>query len=249
MKVFYSVFYLLLLLTGFACKKDEVTGMDLTIRLQVLYQGNPMTNQVEYAYPDGKTFILTKFSTYMSDLTVQSGSQEETLEEVLLINMTETMRTSAGSEQGYLVYSGKTKLNSIDRIHFNLGLTPEQNSTIPADHTPGTPLAMPGEYWLAWESFIFTKIEGWIDLDGDQMAETGVALHLGSDEVLKSFSFDTLDRTGTLTILIDLAQVFSQDGTIYDIEANPQIHSLSQIESLRELSNNLEKAVTLKTVL
>ena len=50
-------------------------------------------------------------------------------------------------------------------------------------------------------------------------------------------------------IQIDLAKVLAREVKIYDIEANPQIHSLSQIESLRELSNNLEKAISIKSIL
>lgn len=237
----------LLVLLIWGCGKDE-EGTEVTVRLQVLYNGEPMITQTNYSYPDGKTFVLTKFSTYMTDLALQSGNNDQLIEEIQLINMTETQRSEESSEQGYLIYSGKTNLNSIDQIHFNLGLTPEQNSTVPADHDPGTPLAMAGEYWLAWESYIFTKIEGWIDLDNDGMAETGVALHLGSNEVMKSFSLQNIDATTDITIQIDIAKIFARD-KIYDIEANPQIHSLSQIESLRELANNLENAVSLKTSL
>lgn len=249
MEKIYQVLLLIVLLGISSCRKEEEKGIDVSIRLQLLYNGEPMVTQQNYTYPDGKAFVLTKFSTYLTDLAIQSGNQSEDLEDVQLINMTETLRSSAGSEMGYLIYSGKSKLTSVEQLHFNLGLTPEQNGTIPADHNSGTPLAMAGEYWLAWESYIFTKIEGWIDLDADGMAETGVALHLGSDEVMKSFSFQNLDGENELIIQIDLARVFQQGNKIYDIEANPQIHSLSQIESLRELSNNLEKAVTLKTTL
>jgi len=247
MNILKKVLIPTLLLLIWGCKKDD-EGMEASIRLQLLYNGIPMVTQQNYDYPDGKTFVLTKFSSYMTELSLQSGSSEQQIEEVQLINMTETLRTEETSQQGFLIFSGKTKLNSIDQIHFNLGLTPEQNSTIPADHDPGTPLALAGEYWLAWESYIFTKIEGWIDLDGDGMAEAGVALHLGSDEVMKSFSLQNIDGSNALVIQIDLARIFEQD-KVYDIEANPQIHSLSQIESLRELSNNLEKAVSLKSTL
>jgi hypothetical protein len=232
-----------------SCTKDG-QGIETNIRLQLTYNGDPMVTQRNYTYPDGKTFVLTKFSTYMTGLSTQSDIGEQQIDDVRLINMTETLQSEQTSAQGILIYSGKIKGNSIDQIHFNLGLTPEQNSTVPADHDPGTPLAMAGEYWLAWKSYIFTKIEGWIDLDGDGMAETGVALHLGSDQAMRSFRvFPPSSDNSEITIQIDLARIFDQEGKIYDIEANPQIHSLSQIEALRELSNNLEKAIFIKAIL
>ncbi|MCB0687074.1 MAG: hypothetical protein KDC53_11125 [Saprospiraceae bacterium] len=236
----------LVILTG--CQKDD-EGVDVSIRMQLLYHGEPMLSQQAYSYPDGKAFILTKFSTYMSDLVIYNGNTSQELKDVQMLNMTETLRSQEGTADGLLVYAGKTKLSSINQLDFNLGLTPEQNSTIPADYDSGTPLSLASEYWLAWESYIFTKIEGWIDLNGDGVAEEGVALHLGSDEVMKSFSFALPTGMTDIVIQIDLGKIFEQNGKIYDIEANPQIHSLSQIDALRELSNNLEQAVSLKTPL
>lgn len=240
--------YLLFIITGLllsGCKKDV---QEVTIKMQLLYNGSPMLTQQNYPYPDGRTFVLTKFSTYLTDLIIESGTASQELEEVRLVNLTETLRSMITSNEGYTIYQGETNLSSIQNLHFNFGLTTAQNKTIPADYPSGHPLAMPGEYWLAWESYIFTKIEGWIDLNNDGMAETGVALHLGSDEAMKSFTFTNLDGTNELTIQIDLARVFEQENKIYDIEANPQIHSLSQLESLQELSKNLEKAISLKTI-
>ncbi|MBK8503751.1 MAG: hypothetical protein IPL46_16980 [Saprospiraceae bacterium] len=231
-----------------SCHKDD-GGVDAVVKLQVLYNGEPMVTQKEYTYPDGKVFVLTRFSVYISEMSLESDEQSQIVNDVQFVNMTETLKNASSSAQGYTLFEGKSKLKSIDQLRFNIGLTPGQNSTVPADHASGNPLAMPGEYWLAWKSYIFLKIEGWIDLDGDGMAETGVALHLGSDEVMKSFLFDNLDGGTDLTIQIDLAKVLAQEGKIYDIKSNPQIHSLSQIESLRELSNNLEKAIILKTTL
>lgn len=239
----YKVFYLILGLAIVGCRKDDAT--EAVIRMQLLYNGEPMITQQEYDYPDGKTFILTKFSTYLSNITLQSGNETRLVEEVRLINLTETLRNAASSLEGYTIFKGETGLNSVDKIHFNIGLTPEQNSRLPADYPSGHPLALAGEHWLAWQSYIFVKIEGWIDLDDDGMAETGVALHLGADQVMKPMTLFSPGSAMDITIQIDLARIFMQN-TIYDIRTNPQIHSLSQIEALIELSNNLEKAVTIK---
>jgi hypothetical protein len=229
-------------LTFFSCKKD---GEPITIHLQLLYDGDPMVMQQEYAYPDGKTFIATKVSMYLSDINLEGSVKSLSIADVAFVNFSESHRTAESASEGYLLYNDKVDFGSIESLQFNVGLTPEQNRTVPADYASGTPLAMPGEYWLAWDSFIFVKIEGRIDLDGDGITEEGVALHLGSDQVMQSFSLANTNGSTALTVAIDISKIFAND-KIYDIGANPQIHSLSQMPSLLELSENLSHAIFLK---
>ena len=119
---------------------------------------------------------------------------------------------------------------------------------MPADHPSGNPLANSGEYWLAWNSYIFFKIEGYIDLDGDDEPETGVALHLGSDEVMRAFDLQNNTGTNDVMIQIDLNKIFGTN-PVYDIVANPQIHSLSQLPAILELAQNLGTAVEIQSSL
>ena len=144
-----------------------------------------------------RSLCLPDFPYIYQRCPLNQPAKVRIVRDVQFVNMTETLRNAGNSADGYTLFEGKTKLSALDRLRFNIGLTPEQNSTVPADYTSGSPLAMPGEYWLAWKSYIFLKIEGWIDLDGDGMAETGVALHLGSDEVMKSISPWTINMALT----------------------------------------------------
>ena len=67
---------------------------------------------------------------------------------------------------------------------------------------------------------------------------------MGSDQVMQSFSLDNSRGQTALTVSFDVAKIFASEN-IYDIGANPQIHSLSQMPALLELTENLKHAVFL----
>ncbi len=238
-----GIVLVLLLLLPLGCKEEK---LNITLHIQLLYDGNPLLMQQEYSYPDGKVFSLTRVSMYLSDLIIGDEDQEQLLHEVHFADLTTSHRDLSSASSGYLLFGGETSLSRVSSIDFNVGLTPEQNSTVPADYSSGDPLAMTGEYWLAWNSYIFVKIEGWIDLNNDGAPETGVALHLGSDDAMSTISLDNTESVTDITIQVDVNKIFA-GGNIYDIEANPQIHSLSQKAALIELSSNLNKSISLKT--
>ncbi|NND33680.1 MAG: hypothetical protein HKN76_13915 [Saprospiraceae bacterium] len=237
---FLALVFLLMIL---GCKKDTT---EVSVYFQLVYDGEPMIMQQEYLYPGGKTFIATKVSMYLSDLSIASNNESVVIDDVRFVNLTESHRTAKLAAQGLLLYQEDLEMDGVKNLRFNIGLTEEQNKTVPADYPSGHPLAMPGEYWLAWDSYIFFKIEGKIDLDEDGIAEAGVALHLGSDQVMRSFDLINLSGGNHLTVEIDVTKIFGTD-KVYDITENPQIHSLSQMPALLELSNNLTTAVSLKS--
>ena len=146
---------LIIFLTSLGCKKE---GEQVSIHLRLTYGGEPMVMTQEYAYPDGKTFLATKVSMYLSDISLEGNDKSLAIADVAFINLSESHRTAESATEGYVLYDEKVDLGRINTLHFNIGLTPEQNRTVPADHPSNSPLAMPGEYWLAWDSYIFFKI-------------------------------------------------------------------------------------------
>lgn len=234
---------LMLLLFGTGCK-EETTKIE--IYLQLNYGGKPMAMQQSYSYPSGETFFLSRASFYLSELRVKDGNTTHPISTVEYVDLTHSHADIDGATEGHLVTSREIDTEQFDQFLFNVGLTEAQNKTVPADHPNDHPLAKSGEYWLAWNSYIFAKFEGFIDLDGDSQPETGVALHLGSDEAFVSQEFAYNSTEGRIVIKLHVDQVFEQNGEIYDIKTNPQIHSLSQLPAIRELAHNMSKAITIR---
>ncbi|NND04741.1 MAG: hypothetical protein HKN87_00050 [Saprospiraceae bacterium] len=225
------------------CREDSKT---ITINFKLAYDDVPLVMFEDYTYPDGKKLQITRFSFYLSELSIKQGSEINLIKDVDFINLTKSHSSLEGARQG-LRYMSEEIEGGFDAISFNFGLTETQNASVPADYSSGHPMAKPGEYWVAWDSYIFVKVEGWIDLDNDNTPETGVALHLGSNAVKRSMAKSISNPEEEIEIIIDVHALFenAETGKIYDIAVNPQLHSLSQLPAAEELADNLAQSISL----
>lgn len=219
-----------------------IQGIDMVMNL--LYGGEKLEYFKPVVYPTGDSILFTRVSFYISDLTFD----DKKVKNIDFWNL-EKAASDTSSIEGF-IYEINAPTGNYNKINFNLGVPAEMNAMQPADFTSGSPLAKPDEYWNAWNSYIFTKIEGRIDLDDNPDFEQPVLLHFGSDESLMTFSFDknfeVTNPRGIIEFDLDLKKVFEQDGKIYDIASTPTTHSLEQIPQIIELKNNMEKAITIK---
>ncbi len=237
----YVLFFSLLFLL--ACDKDDPqVELEVPFRFQLNYDGTPLQMLKDYQYPDGKTIRFTRFSFYLSEIVLRGEGTSEEVLDVAFVDLSPLHTSGVVNETPS--FTVKTTIADITNVQFNLGLTEEMNQNVPADFASGHPLAKPGEYWLAWDSYIFVKVEGWVDFDADGMAETPVAIHLGSNDVRRAVDFPLSENTNEITFEIDLRSFFMSD-ELYDIRANPQIHSLSQLPQSVQLADNLMQAIHL----
>ncbi len=233
-------FVIVLVLLFTSCGTDEE---NLMLNFKLKYDNSPLIMFDEYTYPTGETFNITRFSFYISEVNLLSGGESTEVAEVEYIDLTMANIDSESSENGYNYVLRDTEGSSASEISFNIGLTDAMNNTVPADYSSNHPLALSGEYWSSWTSYIYIKIEGNIDLDGDGTLEQGVALHLGSSEVMREVQFSDLNNDGEFSLEINLKKVF-ENGDIYDIAANPRIHNLNQIDQANILVDNLTQSIT-----
>ncbi|MBX2817850.1 MAG: hypothetical protein KTR24_17725 [Saprospiraceae bacterium] len=237
------VLALLFAVSATGCRKD----IPLEIAIQLTYQGEPLVLDQSMVFPDGKAFRVLRVSFYVSDLMVSDGSESILLKEVDFVNPSAGHLSSESAAGGYPYIETKVDLETIKDVSFNLGLTEAQNESVPADFSTDHPQSKPGEYWLAWDSYIFIKIEGWVDLDDDGDAETGMNLHLGSDAVMRPIQLNAEGLGSRLKLEVDLYDVFKQE-QVYDIAENPGLHSLSQLPAAEELADNFSKSITIKSL-
>ena len=81
-----------------------------------------------------------------------------------------------------------------------------------------------------------------MDTDNDGDFETNIALHVGSDAASREISFRSSDSSNE-SIDIDVRSIFESDGTVYNIQEDPQIHSLFQLDKANFLIQNLAKQI------
>ncbi len=226
----------------FSCDNSDIDKLNINIKLE--YDGAPLVFFEDVSYPDGRIFEFTRFSIYISEISLDNETNSTLIKDVDYLDLTASHSSLTSASEGFNYGLELSESMSFQKIRFNLGLTDEQNNSKPEDYNSSSPLALSGEYWSNWESYVFTKIEGRIDLDGDGISD-GVALHLGSSEALRNLIFENLDSSGDIELTIDMKKVFERDGIIYDINATPRIHSLNQLMQTNILMDNLKAAIAL----
>ncbi len=253
----YHYFLLLLLFPLIqACEFDDtppippntVNTMDLVFKIR--YGNEPVVAfQDSYTHDEGYEMIFTRFSFFMTNVTLINGDGETEVLEIFHVRSLKDQNGLEDAERGYVVTVDSIPDGSYDAIRFGIGLPPDLNGQEPADFTSDHPLAATGEYWVGWESYIFHKTEGNIDFDGDGTFDTGMALHVGADttyrqkEMPMPLEFGN-GNTNEVDITIDLKEFLMPTGKpAYDLQGTPQIHSLSQMEEALELSDNLVNAI------
>lgn len=230
----YLSLLLLLLISIGSCKNNDKGDDQICLNFKLVYNDDPLVMFQEYDYPQGNKIYFSKVSFYLSNLTIwnddtPSGSQFSITENDL-IDLTNSHIDASTAEEG-LTLTYDTPTQNIDQVYFQVGLNSIDNATVPTDHTSDNDLSKAGEYWPGWKSYVFVKIEGMIDLDGDGVLEKQVALHLGSDDAQRELITAMLDNQNDLKFKIDLQKVFNQNGNIYDIAGTPAIHTIDDINS------------------
>lgn len=238
--LFLTAIPILFLLHG--CSDDPV---ELNIRFFLTYQDEPLIMLQNYSYPDGRLMRISRVSFYLSDIAISTDDGMHEISDVAFLDLSSSHATADAASRGFSFYSEILDMDRPDRLTFNVGLTNEQNSTSPSDYTSDHPLSRTGEYWTGWQSYIYVKVQGMIDLDNDGDPETGMALHLGSEPILRTMDLNFPDDSGSMDVVIDIRRFFEGD-RIFDIDSSPQIHSLEQIDAAIELIDNFCEAIQVR---
>ncbi len=238
-------YLVLVVLFGFlGCSNDDLSDTgDLKLNFKLEYDGAPVVMFDDYVYPDGQDFYFTRFSFYMSDIDLGNGLMSD----VYYINPTNAHSTMDGAMQGFDFIIRDVAVGDYTQLAFKVGVPESQNASTPSDYSSENDLSLASEYWSPWESYIFSKTEAKLDSDGDGIGNINIALHIGSDEALRSVNLPrnfTIEGDGTeqLNIIIDLKKVFDGNTGVYDILANPSTHQLSQNGPINEIADNISSA-------
>jgi len=218
---------------------DYYPNGTLNLNINLVYNDNPLILFTGYEYPDGRSMDFTRFSFFASDVKLD----DKIVEDISFHNLTNTQADPDLAVDGYDWNINYVKTGIYNNLSFGLGVSEDLNSQDPGSFSSGHPLARPSEHWFSWNSFIFLKLEGNIDLDNDGAKETGIALHLGADEAFKNIVLDksfTINEgiSTTIPLEININDFFNGSQGLYDIDSNPQIHSLDQLDQVDFLINN-----------
>ncbi len=245
------------LLTGVAllggCKDKsgpEGPASDITVTFKVLYDGQPLEKYKAYDYDTYKV-QFTRFNTFLSNITLFDGSTDVLLGDVEWVDFTPD--TASGNLAVQVPVTFKSVPDgAYTGMRIGFGVPASLNARQPKDFPTGHPLSRENEYWLGWKSYIFSKIEGQVDLDNNAVYDAGLVYHCGSDAVYRTYSFNVplkVETGAKATVEIDLKKIFNPAGTWFDLhlQANQQTsNDAGNVVISTVLVNNFGAATTVR---
>jgi hypothetical protein len=228
-----------------SCGKDEQKG-EVVINIKLKYGSKDLVMLDKYDYPiTGFPLTFNRFSMFMSQVTLTASDGNREIEDIAYLDLSNSHATKEASAKGFNFSIKNVKPGSYSGMTFAIGVPALDNGKTPASFGE-KPLSDQAEYWGDWKSYIFTRTEGQIDFDKDGKMEGSFSLHTGSNAAFRTLRITTPievteSTSSNINIEIDLLKQFSNT-KVYDIKANPQIHSLNQGGLVVELIDNLIKA-------
>ncbi len=238
------------LLTG--CKDhDPVPDADVQVTFKSSYDGQALETNKEYNYGSFPV-VFTRFNLYLSDITLLKGTEEFKLSDVEYLNFTPDTATTQLAQTVVINYPAAVPAGTYTGIRVGFGVRPDLNAKKPADFAPNTPLYLESEYWPGWQSYIFSKIEGYAYPGGTGTAVLDLTYHCGGNQCYKVFTFNqdvvvTDNGGGRLTVDMDLKKLFTFDGQLFDVQTTPSsMHGSSGVGLMEELMGNFGHAVSVQ---
>lgn len=253
MKLFRLLSLLLLLLPFTSCKdggdSDNTPKVKLNVTFRALYDGQPLEKYKDYPYGASELFF-DRFNTYLSDLKISHEGNETLLSEIEWVDFTPDQATNNFAVEVKRTY--EIKAGRYDAFHIGYGVKSNLNAMSPNEFPADHPLAREIEYWSGWQSYIFTKVQGRYDLNGDGTPETNIFYHTGSDAAYVSFEKAlsmNFENDSNLVIEFDVKKLMTFDGQLLDltIDSNRSTsHSADNVALGVKVMNNLPNATEFK---
>lgn len=237
-----------------SCNKDDDKSGELAITFKAVYDNDPLVlNTQEVWYHGKETMTFSKLNMFLSDISLSTSSENFELADIEFIDFEASNRDEAGAEAG-VTLNYEVDPGSYTALNLGLGVSPDLNAMAPSDFDNNHPLAQFGSFWTAWNSFIFSKTEGRIDSDGDEVPDLGFVYHIGADQMYRSLSangnIDIADgKTTEITVYVDYKRFFGTENDYIDILTYPAFHSPqdSTLTALTQaLADNYADAITIE---
>jgi hypothetical protein len=237
-------FFIPFLLIAFAsCSDDDKVG-NLDVNFQATYDGEELLMQTDYQYPSGGIVKFTRLSYYVDDFKLDMADKNLSGGIIKYFDFSDrSLSTDPIVTKGYTFENLEEGL--YNDLSFDIGVNAADNAKTPADFDPSNPLSNSAEYWGGWKSYVFAKIEGVYTLANEEPIL--FSLHLGADEALMKYNIPLImnvkEGNNKVNVTLDVKKVFGTD-VIYDLKANPSLHSLTHKPYVLELARNFEKAIS-----
>lgn len=253
MKIFSLFLIAFLTLSSFSCEENNstATNVDLEMNFTGSFGTEPLLMFAQdYDYQAGMDLKFQLFQFYISDVKLltdtKSTANAVDLAEIELISF-EKVQSADAAAKGISINIQDVPTGTYSGIQLGLGVAPGMNATQPGDYSPGHPLD--GHYWSWARGYVFTKIEGNADLDGDGVFEEKLTFHIGENDYFRTLTIEQtieIKEGAKLSFNVDLEKVLiDAQGEFLDFSKVSQDHT-NDVNVATFIANNLGTAIELK---
>lgn len=258
----YSLFSILVLMLSIffvSCSDDDDNGTVQSGTLEIFFEptygapGDLINRTQNFEYADGNDIRIVVSEMFLGELKVGTGSEELTLSEIEYIDLSDpVLDQSSGLTDKFIAFND-VPAGAYSSLEFGIGVPPGLNAMKPSDFGSTSPLSQSALYWEAWDSYIFSKLEGRLDLAGDGSFSHLFSYHSGGDEVYRVLRVENLPleirpgETTRIKLTIDHREILVWGADDYlDIENNPSAHHTGHLDIMNYLAGNYDSAFTIE---
>ncbi|MEY3367933.1 MAG: hypothetical protein RI973_1088 [Bacteroidota bacterium] len=242
----------------YACQGDNENDqlVNVNLNFRAVYNGEPLVMiSGQYTYPDGKPVKFQTFNFYVSDVVLigEDGVTETPLVDIDFIDFSEN--TTPG-EAARPVTIGVEKINpgTYKGLRIGFGVPAELNNAQANQLEAGHPLreTYSSHFWSDWGSFIFMKLEGVYDKDGNGFDgnDPGFGHHTGTNAVYRTVLFEqplvlNPGESMDLNLVVDARKFYEQNDSFLDFSnpANLYTHNPNDLTIANYIVDNFANAV------
>lgn len=206
--------------------------------------------------------LLTDYPTPTSDDSVSFHTLNFLLSGIRLIDKDNKEVSIFSGDAFFVDFSNASSLNiSIDEIptgeyksiRFGIGVPASINDRTPSQFPATSPLGDVGNYWAAWDSYIFSRVEGTLDTSRTSASTLPYLYHGGANSMYRERTiereFSIVDGSATsLLLTLQAREIFyPTGGDAIDIRALNVSHSAAEgtpaFEVARSVVQNIANAI------
>ncbi|HRN35125.1 MAG TPA: hypothetical protein PLC76_14110 [Saprospiraceae bacterium] len=242
---------LMLVLGAASCTREDDTPVgDIRLAFTLHYDGAPIVFNQNCDY-NGEFIRMTTFTYFISNIKLWSGSGAVNLKDIEMIDFSKSNVSDQGALEGFVLTIPGVRAGTYDALEFGVGVPKDMNATIPADYPNNSPLSDNGYYWVPWNSYFFSKMEGKFDALSTGTFESGFMFHTGLDENFKVVRFNNPivinagNGANVLHVSLDLSKLFVLNGKPINLHEINKAHWPMNKDVIIAITNNYTAAFKL----
>jgi hypothetical protein len=230
---------------------DEMDLASAQFHFKAVYDNAPLVIGQTYTYENQLPIFFTRLKFYISDLSlINENGNAVVLSPIEGIDFTESNVTENGANSGLEFNFSEVPTGRYTGIKMGVGVSSLLNKTKPADYQSSHPLSETADYWSAWDSYIFSKVEGKADVSKNGTFELGLAYHTGSDDLYREVVINTpieieSGQNQLKDLSIDVKKLLYRSSSDFlDVQVNSAVHT--DIDLMRYMMDNYSQAISMR---